>query len=229
MSIKRRDVLFSCALLIAGGLVGLKLAFTPAIAHEYEIGKLKVEHPWLRYPKDGETTAPLYMFIHNNGDTPDKLIGVKSEKVGKVVIHADPKFIVVPHGIVVPPHTTVTLQPDGPYVSLHDVKKMNPVGWGYELILVFEKAGEVTIDAAVDAPDAKHAHDAEAMERWEKAHPSQTNAAPAGQEMHHDMNQMTDHGNDGSWYGPRRCERPLHRRRLRLKPNELLSLADECR
>ena len=71
------------------------------------------------------------MFIHNNGDTPDKLIGVKSEKVGKVVIHADPKYIVVPHGIVVPPYTTVTLQPGGPYVSLHDVKKNESGRRGY--------------------------------------------------------------------------------------------------
>ena len=178
MSINRRDVLFSGTSLIAGGAFGLILALAPALAHEYEIGKLKVEHPGCARPTTEKPPRRCHMFIHNNGDTPDKLIGVKSEKVGKVVIHADPKYIVVPHGIVVPPHTTVTLQPGGPYVSLHDVKKMNPVGWGYELILVFEKAGEVTIDAAVDAPDAKHAHDAEAMERWEKAHPAKPMRRP---------------------------------------------------
>jgi Ni/Co efflux regulator RcnB len=42
------------------------------------------------------------------------------------------------------------------------------------MTLVFEKAGEVVIDAAIDAPAAKHAHDAEAMERWEKAHNKDT-------------------------------------------------------
>jgi len=197
MSINRRYAVFSCAFLIASSACGLISSLAPTFAHEYEIGKLKVEHPWLRAPKDGEANAPLFMFIHNNGDTPDKLIGVKSDKVGKVVIHADPKNIVMPHGIVVPPHATVTLEPGGPFVGLHDVKKMNPVGWGYELILVFERAGEVTIDAAIDAPDAKHAHDAEAMERWEKAHASQTNSAPATQETSHEMNHQTmDHGMD---------------------------------
>ena len=60
MSINRRDVLFSGTSLIAGGAFGLILALSPALAHEYEIGKLKVEHPWLRTPNDGETTAPLY-------------------------------------------------------------------------------------------------------------------------------------------------------------------------
>ncbi|MBI1867137.1 MAG: copper chaperone PCu(A)C [Methylocystis sp.] len=193
MSINRRNVLQTGGCLLASGAVGFLSSLKLAFAHEYEIGKLKVEHPWLRYPKEGETTAPLYMLIHNNGDTADKLIGVKSEKVGKIVLHADPRYIVVPHGIVVPPKSMVTLAPDGPYVSLMNIKKMNPVGWGFEVVLVFEKAGEATIDAAVDAPDAAHAHDAEAMERWEKAHPSESGAAPSGHEMHHDHGQM-DHG-----------------------------------
>lgn len=193
MSINRRELLAAGGSLLGGAVLGLLTLRGPAVAHEYEIGKLKVEHPWLRYPKEGETTAPLYMLIHNTGDTADKLIGVKSDKFGKIVIHADPRQIVVPHGIAVPPKSTVTLAPDGPYVSLMDIKKMNPVGWGFELVLVFEKAGEVTIDAAVEAPDAAHAHDAEAMERWEKAHPSDSGAASSGHEMHHDHGQM-DHG-----------------------------------
>ena len=55
-------------------------------------------------------------------------------------------------------------------MTLLDIKKHLEVGWGLEMTLVFEKAGEVVIDAAIDAPDAAHAHDAEAMERWQKAH-----------------------------------------------------------
>jgi copper(I)-binding protein len=202
MSFDRRKVLLTSSFLLVGGSIGLMAPLQLASAHEYEVGKLKIEHPWLRTPKEGENTAPLFMHVENKGDTPDKLIGVKSEKVGKVVLHADPKFIVVPHGIVIPAHASVMLEPGGPYAALQDVKKMNPVGWGYELVLVFEKAGEVTIDAAVEAPDAKHAHDAEATERWEKAHASPSSAAPAGQEMHHDMNHekmdggKMDHGMD---------------------------------
>ena len=38
--------------------------------------------------------------------------------------------------------------------------------------------GEVVIDAAIEAPDAVHAHDAEAQARWEKAHNKDT-AGPA--------------------------------------------------
>ncbi|MGA9824812.1 MAG: hypothetical protein WBQ53_08255, partial [Methylocystis sp.] len=41
------------------------------------------------------------------------------------------------------------------------------------------KAGDVVIDAAIEAPDAAHAHDADAQARWEKAHNKDT-AGPAG-------------------------------------------------
>lgn len=189
MMIKRRDLLAAGATLLGGASFGL-LKSSGAQAHEYDLGKLKIEHPWVRAPKDGETTAYFYAFIHNNGDKPDKLIAVKSPNVGKVEFHADAKHGVGAGGIDIPAKQKTTLSPDGAHVVLADIKKINPVGWGFELVLVFEKAGEVTIDAAVDAPDAKHAHDAEALERWEKAHAggsagSSATPAPAGGHEHH--------------------------------------------
>lgn len=193
MSIDRRDLLHSLLRSAAGGVVLAMTTGASVGAHEYEAGNISVEHPWLRSPGDGETTAPLFMIIQNKGDTPDKLIGARAEKVGKVVIHADPARIVAPPGIVIPPRATVTLEPGGPHVGLLDVMKMNPVGWGFELTLIFEKAGEVTIDASVEAPDAKHAHDAEATERWEKAHGAKKEAEPAGHEEHHEAHADHDH------------------------------------
>jgi len=193
MSIDRRDLLHSLLRSAAGGVIVAITTCASVGAHEYEAGNITVEHPWLRSPGDGETTAPLFMIIENKGDTPDKLIGARAAKVGKVVIHTDPARIVVPHGIVIPPRATVTLQPGGPHVGLHDVTKMNPVGWGFELTLIFEKAGEVTIDASVEAPDAKHAHDAEATERWDKAHGAKKEAEPAAHEEHHDAHADHEH------------------------------------
>ena len=116
MSIDRRDLLHSLLRSAAGGVIVAITTCASVGAHEYEAGNITVEHPWLRSPGDGETTAPLFMIIENKGDTPDKLIGARAAKVGKVVIHADPARIVVPHGIVIPPRATVTLEPGGrPY------------------------------------------------------------------------------------------------------------------
>lgn len=188
MMIKRRDLLAAGAALLGAAACGLTTS--GAQAHEYDLGKLKIEHPWVRAPKDGQTTAYFYAFIHNNGDTPDKLIAIKSPNVGKVEFHSDAKHGVAAGGIALPAKQKTTLSPEGAHVVLSDLKKHLQVGWGFELVLVFEKAGEVTIDAAIDAPDAKHAHDAEALERWEKAHAgdsagSSTTAAPAGGHEHH--------------------------------------------
>lgn len=169
---------------------GAMLALTitaSASAHDYEIGRLKVEHPWIRTPSPGETTATLFLVIRNDGDAPDKLTGAASPKAGRAIIHADPAHIVVPHGIVIPPHSEVKLEPGGLYVGLRDVKNMNPVGWGFELQLTFEKAGEVAIEATVEAPDAQHAHDAEAAERWGKTHPAEGSAASSSAETHRHM------------------------------------------
>lgn len=140
-----------------------------ASAHEYKLGKLEIEHPWLRAPRDGEKSARLFMVISNKSDQPDRLIGVRSAGVGSVEAHVAPQFSARADAIYIPPLAKVTLAPGGSYVELLDVAKMNPVGWACEMTLVFEKAGEAAIDASIEAPDATHAHDAEAMERWRKA------------------------------------------------------------
>jgi periplasmic copper chaperone A len=205
MIIKRRDLLTGGGVLAAGAALGVVGFARTAGAHEYEVGKLVVEHPWLRAPADGQTSASFFAFLHNNGDTPDKLIGVKVEKFGKAVIHGDAKNLTLETPVVLPPKTKTTLAPGGAYVALLDAKKHLEVGWGLEMTLVFEKAGEVVIDAAIDAPDAVHAHDAEAMERWQKAHNADTSGpkekAPAdhhdhegheGHEHHHDEKKTED-------------------------------------
>jgi hypothetical protein len=197
MMIKRRDLLAAGGALLGGAAFGALAPMRSAQAHEYELGKLTIEHPWVRAPKDGETTAYFYAFVHNKGGA-DKLIAVKSPNVGKVTLYSDAKeATVAAGGVAIAANKTTTLSPEGAHVALAEVKKINPVGWGMELVLVFEKAGEVTVDAAVDAPDAKHAHDAEAMQRWEKAHLEGGTTSPAGgaEEHHHDHHDH-DHKDD---------------------------------
>ena len=181
--IKRRD-LFARGLVLASA-AAMTMLVGVGVAHEYEVGKLKVEHPWLRAPQDGDNKAQFYAVIENNGDAADRLIAVKSEKFGKAAIFGDGKNLSTETPITIAPKQKVTLAPGGAYIGLLDIKKHLEVGWGLEMTLVFEKAGEVVIDAAIDAPDAKHAHDAEAMERWEKAH-GKDNAGPKteGHEEH---------------------------------------------
>ena len=188
--LKRREFLLTGGTLLTGSALGLFAIRGSAAAHEYDVGDLKVEHHWLRAPVDGDNKAHFYAMLHNNGATADKLIAVKSEKFGKAEIHGDPKKLDLITPVVLPPKSKVTLAPGGAYVTLLDIKKHLEVGWGLEMTLVFEKAGEVVIDAAIDAPDAAHAHDAEAMERWQKAHGQDSagpkESTPAAHHEHHE-------------------------------------------
>ena len=89
--LKRREFLLTGGTLLTGTALGLFAGRGSAAAHEYDVGNLKVEHPWLRAPVDGDNKAQFYAMLHNSGATPDKLIAVKSEKFGKAEIHGDPK------------------------------------------------------------------------------------------------------------------------------------------
>lgn len=171
MSIDRRRVLFLSggAALAASGF-GFAGARELAGAHEYEKGGIKVEHPWLRAPRDGESDAKLFMVVHNRSDAPDRLIAVKSPDIGGFGLHVAPHFAVTEDAIFFPAGSKVTLAPGGSFVRLSGVEKIDPVGRTFELTLVFDKAGALPIAAAIEAPDAAHAHDVEAKERWEKAH-----------------------------------------------------------
>ncbi len=183
---KRRAFLIGGGSLVTGATIGFLAPGDAAHAHEYEVGKLKVEHPWLRAPADGDNKGQFYAFFHNHGDAADRLIAVKCEKFGKTEIHGDAKNLTLETPIVLPPKSKTTAAPGGVYVALLDINKHIEVGWGLEMTLVFEKAGEVVIDAAIEAPDAKHAHDGEAQARWEKAHGADTSGPKeTGHEHHH--------------------------------------------
>jgi copper(I)-binding protein len=187
--IKRRDLFASVIALLLGSILGLATMSIVSTAHEYEVGKIKIIHPWIRAPKDGDDKAQFYAVIENNGNAPDKLISVKSEKFGRANLLGDAK---TEGPILISPQQKIILSPKAGYIDLLNIKKHLEVGWGLEMVLVFEKAGEVTIDAAIDAPDAMHAHDAEAMARWEKAHGKDTSGPKADAHKDH-HNHMQHH------------------------------------
>jgi copper(I)-binding protein len=54
---KRRSFLASGALLAFGASIAFFSMDLVSLAHEYEVGKIKVQHPWLRAPQDGDNKA----------------------------------------------------------------------------------------------------------------------------------------------------------------------------
>jgi copper(I)-binding protein len=139
--------------------VAVALAASAAQAHEYNLGSLKIGHPWARATPKGATVAGGYVKITNNGPAPDRLIGGSATFAGRFEIHEMSeqggvmKMRHLPKGIEIKPGETVELKPGSFHLMFMDlrqplVKDQKPRPKG---TLVFEKAGTIEIEYAVEA------------------------------------------------------------------------------
>jgi copper(I)-binding protein len=134
-------------------------AVSTAQAHEYSVGSLKIGHPWARATPKGATVAGGYLKITNNGAAPDRLVGGSAAFAGRFEIHemrtanGVMQMRHLPKGIEIKPGETVELKPGSFHLMFMDLKqplvkdqKPRPKG-----TLVFEKAGTVEVEYAVEA------------------------------------------------------------------------------
>ena len=139
--------------------VAVAFAVSAAQAHEYNLGSLKIGHPWARATPKGATVAGGYLKITNNGTAPDRLIGGSAAFAGRFEIHEMSeqggvmKMRHLPKGIEVKPGETVELKPGSFHLMFMELKqplvkdqKPRPKG-----TLVFEKAGTIEVEYAVEA------------------------------------------------------------------------------
>jgi periplasmic copper chaperone A len=144
--------------LAAAIAVALVSACTAAAADEIKAGAITIAAPWAR-PSIGEATnSAAYMKLSNSGDTSDRLLSVKSGAAQHTMLHESRmegdvmKMVHLDGGVEIPAHGTVELKPLGLHVMLMGLKKPLKAGETLPLTLVFEKQGEVAIDAKVGQP-----------------------------------------------------------------------------
>jgi len=124
------------------GLSGLGLALAQP--------KIEVKDQWVRLvPPNAKNTA-AYMKIENKGTEADKLVDASNnvskitelhETVGGKMRRVD--------AIVIPAGKTVELKPGGLHVMIIDLKEPLKEGQTVEIILRFEKSGEIKVQAPV--------------------------------------------------------------------------------
>ncbi|UQS12630.1 copper chaperone PCu(A)C [Pseudomonas sp. HS6] len=141
-----------------------------AHAHEYKAGELEIAHPWSQELPPNAPTVAAYFIIHNAGKTADRLLSVDSPIAPTAELHEHVmqgdlmKMQQVPN-VAIPAGENVTFAPMAYHVML-----MNPTdrslltdGKRFPLTLHFEKAGNVTVEVAVqkkppqDMPEHAHA------------------------------------------------------------------------
>ena len=152
------------------------LATSAALAHDYTVGSLKIDHPWARATPKGASVGGGYMKITNSGTAPDRLVAGSSDISSSFEIHEMKmeggvmKMRPVANGIEIKPGQTVTLDASGYHVMLVDLKKQLVQGERFKATFEFAKAGKVEVDFAIEGMGAKgpksggdHDHDMPGM------------------------------------------------------------------
>ena len=134
------------------------LACIPAaIAHEFKVGDLEIEHPWSRATPPGAKVAGGYFTVINKGSAPDRLLSISSDISDKAELHEmgvkDGVMTMRPvaGGLEIPAGGKVILGPGSYHVMFMDLKQPPREGEMFAATLTFEKAGTVTVKFAVQA------------------------------------------------------------------------------
>lgn len=163
------------------------LAAGAAAAEDYRLGSLEISHPWARATPKGATIGAAYMKITNKGTTPDRLIGGSSPLAESIEIHEMTmtgdvmRMRPLATGLEIKPGESVEAKPSSYHIMLVGLKRQLQAGEHVKGTLVFEKAGPIEIEYAVQPVGAMG-----------------ISTAPAGHEMGpgHEMGHETGAGHE---------------------------------
>lgn len=156
--------MFKNALLLAA----LLLPASFANAHEYSQGELHIAHPWSQELPPNAPNVAAYFIVHNRGASDDRLLGVDSPITARAELHEHVhqdglmKMQQV-QSVAVPAGKDLVFAPGAYHVMLiaPSDRSLLSDGKRFPLTLHFEKAGDVTVEVAVQkqAPEgAAHTH-----------------------------------------------------------------------
>lgn len=149
---------------LAAGLIALALV-TPVWAqddgHEANVGAITIVHPWARAAEAG-ADGLVFMEIENGG-VQDRLMGGRTALAGDVHIVgltlSGDQVVTQEIGPIAVAPGHFMLDTGGVALALHDLSMPLVEGEHIELVVMFEIAGEVTIEVEIEAADAsQHSH-----------------------------------------------------------------------
>jgi hypothetical protein len=144
--------------------LALMVAPISAFAQDYTVGLLRIDHPWSRATPRGAAIGAGYLVIENKGNIPDRLVSVAAEIAGSTEIHLMKmeggvmKMRPLAQGIEIAPGANAILAPGGYHLMFLDLKRPFVQGQRFKAMLVFEKAGDIEVEFAVEAMGAPGGH-----------------------------------------------------------------------
>lgn len=104
-------------------------------------------------------TGAAFMTLENTSDSADRLVGVTSDAARRVELHSHVsdangvmKMTMIEGGIDLPAHQSHVLKRGGDHVMMMGLNDALVAGSSISMTLIFEKAGEITVDVPID-PD----------------------------------------------------------------------------
>lgn len=106
-------------------------------------------------PSELASAVPVALTIRNDGQEVDRLIGGETPVAERVEVHQTRlvngrrEMDLLPGGLVIPPATTLILEPGTTHLMLVDLRQDLVQGRTFPLTLTFARAGTVTVTARV--------------------------------------------------------------------------------
>ena len=149
------------ALVLASSALLLAVAFAPqaALAHSHKKKGVEVVHPWTAATAKADGTTRVFMKIKNLGGAPDRLVGASTVEAAKTELLETSGDTSKPvAAVAIAPGKDALLSADGPHVVLTGLKKRLDAYDSFKLTLVFEKAGSMVVDVAIEEAETEAPH-----------------------------------------------------------------------
>ena len=132
-------------------------AFAALLAAPAFAADIAIEGAFARATPPGAMASAAYMTIGNDGAADDRLVAARTPAAQRVELHQHlmengvARMREIEGGIPVPAGGAATLEPGGLHVMLMGLTGQLEEGASVPLTLVFERAGEITLEAQVRA------------------------------------------------------------------------------
>ena len=144
--------------------LSLLVALLPSLAHahDYKLGALEIGHPWARATAPTAPAGAGYLTIKNTGTASDRLLSASTPAAGLAQVHEMKmeggvmRMRELEHGLEIQPGATVSLAPGGFHLMLTNLRAPLKEGTRVPITLVFEKAGSIEVELAVESIGASH-------------------------------------------------------------------------
>ncbi|ELA8075004.1 copper chaperone PCu(A)C [Vibrio alginolyticus] len=136
-----------------------------SLAHDYEAGKIHIDHPWSREAPPNAPVIGGFFQLTNHGESEDALIAAESPIAGHVEIHTHKKEggvmkMIKIDEVRVPANDSVLFKPGSFHLMIFNPTQALKEGDRFPMTLTFKNAGKVEVEMAVEKQGhmEKHMH-----------------------------------------------------------------------